>query len=88
MQRYKKCVIRLNKEKVLREVRYKFGNVKNYCYYAHISTVRFYEIINTPHLTKEAPCLQKLTSLLQVSIDTILLWGEERDEIYRNYSKS
>ena len=73
MERYKKCSVKLNKEKVLREVRYMYGNVHNYCAYAKISTVRFYEIINTPHQSKNAPCLQKLAHLLNTSIDTMLL---------------
>lgn len=73
MARFKNCVIRLNKEKVIRLVKYKFGSVEQYSKQNDISRVRFYQIINQPHLTKDAECLQKLSSNLEVSIETILL---------------
>ena len=73
MERYKKCTIRVNKDFVKRRVQYLFGSIGNYCHYADISRVRFWEIVNTPHLSKEAECLQKLANYLQVSIDEILM---------------
>jgi len=73
MERYKKCSVRVNKEFVKRRVQYMYGSIDNYCYFADISRVRFWEIMNTPHLSKEVECLQKLASLLKVSIDEILL---------------
>ena len=73
MARYKNCVIRLNKDKVIRLVNFKYGSVSKYAKEKGISRMRFYQIINEPHLTKDAECLQKLASNLDVSIETILL---------------
>ena len=73
MDRYKKCSIKLNKELVKRHVLFKFGSIKNYCEFAEISRVRFWQIVNKPHLTKEEKCLQTLASNLEISIDKIIL---------------
>ena len=73
MERYKKCTIRVNKDFVKRRVQYLFGSIGNYCKEADISRVRFWEIVNTPHLSKDAECLQKLARFLRVSIDEILM---------------
>ena len=72
MERYKRCGIRINKEFVKKEIIYKYGSITKYCKKAGISRVRFWEIMNTPHLSKEVECLQKLSRDLEVSIDTIL----------------
>lgn len=73
MQRYKKCTIRVNKELVKREIIYKYGSVTRYCRFVKISQVRFWEILRTPHLSKQAECLQRLARDLNLSIDTILM---------------
>ena len=73
MERFKRCGIRLDKEKVIRLVNFKYGSVKKYAKENGISRVRFYQILNEPHLSKDAESLQKLASNLQVSIETILL---------------
>ena len=73
MERFKNCTVRVNKDYVKRLVLFKFGSIKNYCHFADISRVRFWKIVNQPHLSKNEECLQKLASYLQVSIDTILL---------------
>lgn len=73
MNRYKNCRIRLNKELVKRYVYFHYGSIKEYCEKNNISRVRFWEIVNRPHLTKNGECLQKLAKNLHVSIETILL---------------
>ena len=73
MERFKRCAIRLDKEKVIRLVNFKYGSVKKYAKEHGISRVRFYQILNEPHLSKNVESLQKLASNLDVSIETILL---------------
>ena len=73
MERYKRCTIRVNKEFVKRRVQYMFGSIRNYCKYAKINRQRFYQIVNTPHLSKEVECLQTMARLLDLSIDEILM---------------
>lgn len=73
MNRFKNCMIKLDKDKVIRLVNFKYGSVKQYAKENGISRVRFYQIINEPHLSKDAESLQKLASNLEVSIETILL---------------
>lgn len=72
VERYKKCQIRLNKELVKRYVVFKYGSIKNYCEQVGMSRVRFWEIVNKPHLSKEAKCLQDLSKNLGISISDIL----------------
>lgn len=72
MERYKKCKIRVNKELVKREVLYKYGSITNYCKKHSISLVRYYEIVNTPHNSVDAKCLQELSQNLNLSIYDIL----------------
>lgn len=73
MERYKRCAIRVNKELVKREVIYKFGSITKYCDYCCISRTRFWEIVNKPHLSKEALCLRQLARDLNLSVEDILL---------------
>ena len=73
VERFKKCHIWVNKETVIRLVNYKFGSVTRYTEKKGISRVRFYQIVNEPHLSKNSKCLQDLAKDLQVSIETILL---------------
>lgn len=73
MQRYKKCTVRVKKDFVKRRVQYIFGSVENYCKQAKISRMRFWEIVNTPHLSKDVECLQTMARLLDLSIDEILM---------------
>ena len=72
MERFKKCVIRLDRDKVIRLVNFKYGSVKQYAKEHGISRVRFYQILNEPHLSKDVECLQNLASNLEVSIQEIL----------------
>jgi len=73
MQRYVNCPFRVNKEVVKREIVYKYGSLKNYCKHAGYSRARFYQIISTPHLSKEVKCLKDLAKDLNMSVDDIVL---------------
>lgn len=73
MERYKRCKVIVNGALVKREIIYKYGSITKYCKYAGISQVRFWEIINTPHFSKDAKCLQRLAQDLDLSIDKILM---------------
>ena len=72
MERYKNCVIRLDRDKVIKLVNFKFGSVKAYAKKYGISRVRFYQIVNKPHLSKDVECLRNLAVNLDVSIQEIL----------------
>ena len=68
-----KSSIRVDKEKVNRLVKYKFGTIEKYLKEFGISRMRYWQVINKPHLSKEVKCLQDLAKNLDVSIETILL---------------
>lgn len=69
----KKAAIRLNKEQVNKLVRFKFGTIENYLKANKISRMRYWQILNEPHLSKDVKCLQDLASNLEISIEEILL---------------
>lgn len=73
MARFQKCDIRVNKSFVKREIIYKFGSINEYCKKSGISRMRFWQILNTPHLTEDVECLQKLAKDLGLSIKEILM---------------
>lgn len=73
MARFQKCDIRVNKSFVKREIIYKFGSINEYCKKSNISRMRFWQILNTPHLTEDVECLQKLAKDLGLSIKEILM---------------
>lgn len=73
MERFKNCTIKVDKEMVIRLVKYKYGSVKAYAKTNGISRVRFYNIVNNPHVSKDEKCLQILAFNLGTSIETILL---------------
>ncbi len=73
MARFKKCNIRVNKSFVKREIIYKFGSINEYCKKSGFSRMRFWNILNTPHLTENVECLQKLAKDLDLSIKEILM---------------
>lgn len=73
MNRYKKCSVRVNKELVKRLIVWKYGSIKNYFTQLGISKMRFWQIMNQPHLSKDVKCLQQLANDLELSIDEILM---------------
>lgn len=64
--------VRLDKEKVIRLVKFKFGDVCKYCEFAGISRMRFYAVLNRVYCSKDRKSLQDLADNLNESIETIL----------------
>lgn len=73
MERYKKCLIKVNNDLIKRHILFKFGSIENYLKFAKISRVRLWKITNQPHLSKDVECLQKLAKDLELSIDDIIM---------------
>lgn len=73
MQRYKRCAIRVNKDKVNRYVKFKYGTIEKFCKIIGYSRVRYWQVLNKPHLSKSEKCLQDLASKIDLSIEEILL---------------
>ena len=69
----KRAAIKLDKEQVNRLVRFKFGTIENYLKTYKITRMRYWQILNEPHLSKDVKCLQDLANNLEVSIEEILL---------------
>lgn len=67
-----KCVIRVNKEFVNRLVKYKHGTIESFLKCYGITRMRYWQILNQPHLSKEVPCLKRLADFLSVSVDEII----------------
>ena len=67
-----KCEIRVNKDLVNRLVKYRHGTIESFLGCYHITRMRFWQILNQPHLSKEVPCLTKLAEFLHVTVDEIV----------------
>ena len=68
-----KSMIKVNKDYVIRLIKFKFGTIQNYSKTFKISRMRIWEILNKPHIEKNVKSLQDLAKNLEVSIDSILL---------------
>ena len=68
-----KATIKVDKEKVMFHIRFKYGTIEKYLKAAGITRMRFWQVLNQPHLSKEVKCLQDLAKNLEVSIETILM---------------
>lgn len=64
--------IRVNKDFVTRLVKYRHGTIESFLGCYGISRMRFWQILNQPHLSKDVPCLVKLADFLRVSVDEII----------------
>ena len=71
MAKASRCEIRVNKDFVTRLVKYKFGTIKSFLECYHITRMRFWQILNQPHLSKEVPSLVNLAGFLRVTVDEI-----------------
>ena len=71
MERFKRCGIRVNKEFVTRLVKYKHGTIESFLKCYKISRMRFWQIINQSHLSKEVACLKNLADFLGVTVEEI-----------------
>ena len=64
--------IRVNKDFVNRLVKYRHGTIESFLACYSISRMRYWQILNQPHLSKEVPCLTKLAEFLHVTVDEIV----------------
>lgn len=67
-----RCEIRVNKDFVVRLVKYRHNTITSFCEVYHITRMRFWQILNQPHLSKEVPCLTKLADFLGVTVEEII----------------
>ena len=67
-----KCEIRVNKDFVNRLVKYRHGTIESFLKCYKITRMRYWQILNQPHLSKEVPCLTKLAEFLHVTVDEIV----------------
>lgn len=72
MERYRRCNIKLNREFILKNIRYNYRSVAFYCRVVGISRSRFYEILSKPHFSENEKCLQDLSKNLGLSIYDML----------------
>ena len=72
MDRFKYCNVKVDADKVKRLIMYHYGSLTAYCLKNGITRTRLYFILNRPHQTKDAKCLQDLANNLHTSIDNIL----------------
>ena len=64
--------IRVNKDFVNRLVKYRHGTIESFLDCYGISRVRYWQVLNQPHLSKEVPSLTKLADFLGVTVDEII----------------
>lgn len=64
--------IRVNKDFVNRLVKYKHGTIESFLDCYGISRVRYWQVLNQPHLSKEVPSLIKLADFLGVTVEEII----------------
>lgn len=76
MPRFKNCKVKVDKEKAIRLVCYRYKSVANYCRQKQISRARFYEIMNSPHRSPIEKCLLDLSWDLGVCITDITIKEE------------
>ena len=63
---------RVNKDFVIRLVKYKHGTIESFLGCYGISRMRFWQVLNQPHLSKEVPCLTRLADFLGVTVEEII----------------
>ena len=76
MSRFRNCKVKVDKDKVIRLVCYRYKSVANYCRRKPISRARFYEILSTPHRSPIEKCLLELSWDLGVCITDITIKEE------------
>ena len=64
--------IRVNKDFVNRLVKYRHGTIESFLECYGISRVRYWQVLNQPHLSKEVPSLTKLADFLGVTVEEII----------------
>lgn len=69
----KKASVVVNKDLVNRLVKYHYGTIENYLKKFSISRMRYWQVLNMVHISKDVKCLQDLASNLQVEVEQIIL---------------
>lgn len=64
--------IRVNKDFVNRLVKYRHGTIESFLEVYGISRMRYWQILNQPHLSKEVLCLVKLADFLGITVEEII----------------
>ena len=64
--------IKVNKDFVNRLVKYRHGTIESFLECYGISRVRYWQVLNQPHLSKEVPSLTKLADFLGVTVEEII----------------
>ena len=64
--------IRVNKDFVNRLVKYRHGTIESFLDCYGISRVRYWQVLNQPHLSKEVPSLTRLADFLGVTVEEII----------------
>lgn len=72
MDRFKYCTVKVDANKVKRLIMFFYGSLTAYCLQNGITRTRLYFILNKPHSSKDAKCLQDLAKNLKTSIGDIL----------------
>ena len=69
----KKASVVVNKDLVNRLVKYHYGTIENYLQKFSISRMRYWQVLNMVHISKDVKCLKDLASNLQVEVEQIIL---------------
>ena len=58
------CMIQVNKDYVIRLIKFKYGTIEKYLKVHKISRMRLWQVLNKPHKQKDVKSLQDLANNL------------------------
>ena len=67
-----KAEIRVNRDYVNKLVKYKHGSIESFLKCYKITRMRYWQILNQPHLSKDVPCLIKLADFLGITVEDMI----------------
>ena len=67
-----RCSVKVNKEFIEKLIKYKYGTIGSFLDSYGITRMRFWQVVNEPHVSKDVECLTKLADFLNVPIDDLL----------------
>ena len=62
----------VNKETVIKLIRFNYGSVRKYCKFAGISATRFYEILNKKHQSLDNMSIRKIALAIFLNPEDIV----------------
>ena len=68
MERYSRCRIKVDSEKVKRLAQFNYGSIKELLKDLGYSRQRYLEVVNTPHRSRNEKCLLKLAKCLGTDV--------------------